>query len=640
MSQRYADPRPAVIEAFSSLLPPPDISGSAWAAEYRVLSPEDSGAPGHLDPTSRPYQNEIEDCACDATHEFTTVLGPSQWGKTFVGLNIIGRTIHVDPGPMMVVHPTLGAAQKWSKTRFTPMIRDCPVLFGLVAEAKSRDSGNTILEKSFRGGVMILVGANAPTGLASQPIKYLVFEELDRIPLDKSAGKEGDPETLAIARTTDPNFIRVRKIYRSTSPTIAGRSRGERAWNESDKRYWFFKCPHCGHEQRLFWENVIFDKADFNPDAIFYACSGAGCEIEQSELSRAIREGRWVATRPEVKNHAGFWIHGLMIRSMAYCAAEFLEARKGGSLRLQSWKNTCLGELWNPVDGEAAQVNGLLERARQENYSSGTVPSGVGILAASIDVQDDRLELLLEGFGTGGEKWDVLHEVIPGNLATKDPWNRAEDLLNQAWPRQDGRSMRVRIGAVDIGGHFSKHVYAFCRRPNLRGRIWPVKGATKAQTRLVLRSGSKLRLYLVDTVTAKDEVYGCLKIDTPGPGYHHSPNDTDASWFEQILAERSVSKGGRRAYEKISEGVRNEALDLEVYALAALAIFNPRDLEALVSKAGGATKEPELPTSPIPIEPDPQQGPRVIQEKVTPRIILPRRAGFPRGFSGPGSGAW
>lgn len=622
----FCTPQAILRAALTILQPPPDVTGSEWTGEYRMLSQEDSGAAGRWDLAARPYQNEIMDVAADYIHEFVTILGPSQWGKTAVMGNSIGRIIHLDPGPIMVVHNTIHAAQKWSKTRFAVMVRDCPVLHDLVAPSKSRDSGNTILEKSFRGGLIINVGANAPAGLASQPIRYLFFEEIDRVPKDQSAGKEGDYEDLAIARTTDENFIRVRKIYRSSSPTIQGASRSERAWNVSDQRYWHFRCPHCGHEQRTFWENVVFEET--NVEAATYACSAAGCEITEAEFRRAIRSGCWIATRPEVKNHAGFWIHGLMVRSMAYIVAEFIKARKGGIQTLITWKNTCLGELWNLRDGDAEQVEGLQERARSSNYMAGEVPDGVGLLVAAIDVQDDRLELLIMGVGVGEETWRIVRIVIPGNLATKEPWDRAEAFLNQDWPRLSGGALRVRAAAVDIGGHFSKHVYAFCRRPGLRGRAFAVKGATTSQAKLVRRSGSKARLWLVDTVTAKDQILGCLKIGTPGAGFANFPQDMDGDYFEQLLAERPIHKAGRRGYEKVTPDARNEALDLEVYCAAALAIYAPRDLEALVSRT--QVLKDEAPKQEAPAEAPPAQEDVVAPAKSPTRAMrrIPRKGGL------------
>jgi phage terminase large subunit GpA-like protein len=133
-----ANPLQELAQAATFLLPPPTISGSQWAAEYRVLSQEDSSAAGRWNRDARPYQNEILDVATDLTTERVSVEGASQWGKTQVLLCIAGYFIHIDPGPMMVVNPTVGAVENWSKTRFTPMVRDCPELRTLVSDQKSQ----------------------------------------------------------------------------------------------------------------------------------------------------------------------------------------------------------------------------------------------------------------------------------------------------------------------------------------------------------------------------------------------------------------------------------------------------------------------------------------------------------------------
>lgn len=504
--------------------------------------------------------------------------------NTAVGLNIIGQTIHINPGPMMVVHPTISAAQKWSKTRFAPMVRDCQVLADLMAPEVSRDSSNTILEKGFPGGLLINVGANAPAGLASQPIKYLVFEELDRVPIDATAGDEGDYEALAIARTTDENYRRSRKIYRSSSPTLLGASRIVRAFEQSDQRYWFVTCPHCGHEQKLAWEGVHYE--DEHPLDAYYQCQGRGCQITEPELRRAVRGGRWIATRPEVQGHAGFWIHGLMVRPMAYVVSEFLQARKGGSITLQTWKNTVLGEVWNTREGEEAKVTGLLKRARAAKYRSGEVPSGVGILTAGVDIQTSnpqRLEVVIRGTGVGYEQWTVQHVVIPGNLALSEPWDKLEALLGQEFPRQDGQKMKIRAVGIDTGGHFRSEALKFRKRPGLQGLVYPVKGASRFQRAVVIRAKTKYALWMVDTVQVKDHLFGNLTVETPGPRYQHFPSDLDQVYFDQLLGERPIHTAGRRGYEPYPKGQAVEVLDCHVYADAALHISGPWNLEELVS---------------------------------------------------------
>lgn len=632
----------------SILLPPPDMTVSQWAEEFRILSREDSARPGKWSNDARPYQVAIMDAASTPRIQYITVVGPSQWGKTQILGNILGANIHLTPCPMMVVNATERASEKWSKTRFTPMVRDCPQLAALLGDPKSRDSSNTILEKTFPGGLLVMVGANAPAGLASQPIQKLFLDEIDRIPLDESAGEEGDFEDLAEARTSD--FIGRRLIYRCSTPTIKGRSRIEKSWDESDQRKRFWTCPHCGHQQTYSFQNVVFSESG-KPEEAIYACAGGGCSITQHELSQAERKAQWIATRPEVIDHAGFMVHGLMVRSMAFLVRGFLKAKHKGPKSLQVFINTQLGEWWDMREGEAIQVEGLLARAREATYLSGEIPEGIGILCAGVDNQSSnpqRLEIVLRGTGAGEEQWTILHHVIPGNLAvmksTEDidsPWDRLEAFLLQEWTRKDGRIMRIKAVALDIGGHFTKQVYAFCRRPRMRGLAYPVKGATTPQAKLVRKSNTKGRLYLVDQVAAKDQLYATLKIAKPGPGYQHFPADTDPSYFEQLLAEVPVRN--KRKYEKREKDDPNEILDCHVYHDAALAIYAPRDLAALVEKAKGGGEAP--PAHPGQEEAPPEAAPTP-PAPTAARVIMPRTAGptvptppFGGRFGG-GSGAW
>jgi hypothetical protein len=156
----------------------------------------------------------------------------------------------------MLVMPTERDAEAWSKDRFSPMARDTPCLAGRISDPKSRDGSNKILHKRFPGGHLTIVGANAPSGLASRPIRILLCDEVDRYPF--SAGAEGDPVNLAKKRTV--TFWN-RKIVLVSTPTIRGASRIETAYAESDQRQYWVPCPACGTHQVLVWGQVRWESA-------------------------------------------------------------------------------------------------------------------------------------------------------------------------------------------------------------------------------------------------------------------------------------------------------------------------------------------------------------------------------------------
>lgn len=137
-------------------------------------------------------------CARDDIEQ-VVLMWASQTGKTELVNNLVGFFIDHEPSPILVLQPTLEMAKNWSETRLAPMIRDCPSLAGRVADSKSRDSGNTKLQKVFLGGSISVCGANSPASLASRPIRILLCDEVDRMP--DSAGTEGDPIALATRRT-------------------------------------------------------------------------------------------------------------------------------------------------------------------------------------------------------------------------------------------------------------------------------------------------------------------------------------------------------------------------------------------------------------------------------------------------------
>ena len=253
----------------ATLKPPPELTLSQWADRYRMLSAESSAEPGRWHTDKAPYQREIMDAIGDAHIRRVVIMCAAQLGKTELLLNILGYFMAYAPAPILVMQPTLDMGQTFSKDRLAPMIRDTPVLRGLV-DVKSRYAGNTILKKNFPGGHITIVGANSATGLASRPIKVLLADEVDRYP--GSAGTEGDPLSLAQKRQT--TFWDKKTVMVST-PVIKGHSRIETEYNQSTREEWNVPCPECGHYQPFVWANLIFDPDDLQKE-IVYKCDWRG----------------------------------------------------------------------------------------------------------------------------------------------------------------------------------------------------------------------------------------------------------------------------------------------------------------------------------------------------------------------------
>lgn len=522
--------------------------------------------------------------------ELVTLITSSQVGKTEIVNNIIGFYIEHDPSPMLLIMPTLEMGTAWSKDRFAPMLRDTPSLRGKVTDAKAKDSGNTILHKTFPGGHITIAGANSPASLASRPVRIVLFDEVDRFP--SSAGTEGDPVKLGAKRT---QTYWNKKIFHNSTPTVKGVSRIESLWEASDKRRFFVPCPACNYSQTLRWSNIKWQKRDGKEDleSVHYECENCKIHLWESDKHRMIQGGVWRAEHPERTKHAGFHISELYSPWSTWrgIVENFLEAKKRPET-LKVWVNTTLGETW--TDEESYSISDETLAARVEEYED-TLPQGVIVLTAGVDVQDDRLECLVKGWGKEDESWVVDFKAIYGSPAKPEVWALLDEYLEREWLHESGVKLKVVCTCIDSGGHFTQTVYEYVK-VRQHERIFAVKGYSGSGRPLIGKpsKGNRLRVFLfpVGVDTAKELIFARLQIDTFGPGYMHFGRKCDDEYFKQLTAEKQVTKFSKGFPTKIWIKVRsrNEALDCEVYALAACTILNPA-MEILHEKLRKRTDE-------------------------------------------------
>lgn len=586
------------------LTPPPDMTISQWADARRRLSPESAAEPGRWTTSRAEYQRGMMDSVSDPSVHTVVIMSSAQVGKTSIMENVIGFFIDQDPSPILVLQPTLEMGQTFSKDRLAPMLRDTPALYGKVQEVKSRDTGNTMMRKSFPGGQLTIAGANSAASLASRPIRVLLADEVDRYPV--SAGTEGDPVSLAKKRTA--TFWN-KKIVLVSTPTIKNQSRIEAAYKESDQRHYLVPCPDCGHEQRLMWAQVRWDEG--KPHTAQYCCIECGTLWGDAQRWAAVRKGRWQATAP-FNGTAGFHLSELYSpwRKLSETAEDFLSSKHDPE-RLQTWVNTSLGETWES-SGETVEMD-VIDGLR-EVYGPDDLPNRVMYATAGVDTQGDRLEVEVVGWAKEEESWGIGYHVIYGDPAQKAVWEELDGLLTETYRTESGKVIRIKATCIDSGGHHAEAVMRFCRDRAKRrvhaikgfggaGKpIWPVR-ASRAKTRDLV--------YMVGVDTAKDTIYARLQIAEPGPGYCHLPADPatgyDEGWAEQLTAEQKVTRhkeGREYAVWFLPKGKRNEALDCRVYALAAM-----KSLPRVMMQEDARLPLP--PASP----PEPQQKQRWIEER-------------------------
>lgn len=565
---------------FAVLKPPPEMTLSEWSDRFARLPAGTSAEPGRWRTANVPYQREIMDAITDIAVKKVVIMSAAQIGKTAMIINVIGYYVHYDPSPIMVIQPTIDMAEKFSKEKFSPVIRDTPVLAERIND-KSRNSGNTIMQKNFPGGFVTIAGANSPTGLRSHTIRILLADEIDGYPA--SAGKEGDPLLLASKR--QKTFWNKKQVNIST-PTIKDASRIEVEYEHSSRGEWNTPCPCCEELQPLTWAGVIFDKEDLSE--IKYVCCKCGVISSEAEWKEKATGGMFVHEDPEnpVK---GFHLNTLAspLATWKEVVEDFLlaneEKKKGNLEPMKVWTNTDMGETWEE-DGETIEDEELLKR--RENYNC-EIPHDVLYLTAGVDTQDDRFEVEVVGWGPEYESWGIKFAALYGDTGnTQDQvWNDLDTFLSQTFEKPDGTKLKIIATCIDSGGHRSNQVYKFCK-PRFNRRIFAIKGSNDSAAAYIQKPTKNNReqayLFTIGVDTGKSWLMDRLKLAEPGPGFCHFPREDgrgyDEKYFKGLTSEKKVMryKMGRQyfAWELKDKGEhrRNEALDCRNYATAAIEI--------------------------------------------------------------------
>lgn len=425
-----------------------------------------------------------------------------------------------------------------------------------------------------------MTGANSAVGLRSMPVAKLFLDEVDGYPLDLDG--EGSPIELAKART---RTFSKRKVFIVSTPTIEGRSAIEREFITTDQRYYQVPCPHCGGMQKLEFEQLKWQKGE--PESVRYQCVHCEELIEERFKTDMLANGSWVADHPENYDgkKVGYHINSLYSPLGWYSWGDIVqewEAAQGDSNKLRTFFNTILGKTW-AEQGEAPEWQQLYNR--REEYRIGSAPKEVCFITAGVDVQRDRIEIEIVGWGKGKRSWSIDYRVIHGLTAERKVWDELAKVVNEHIATEDGEALPITRMAVDTG-YNTQYVYDFCRRFD-QTRVIPIKGMPNQGVIIsppravdVTTSGKKLgtmRIWPVGVSLVKSELYGYLRlhVDEDGtvpPGYCHFPQ-YHVEYFKGLTAEQLEFRlvRGFKKFEWVKKYDRNEPLDCRVYARAAAA---------------------------------------------------------------------
>lgn len=594
----------------------PDIqlTVSEWADAHRQLPKKSSAEPGPWRTDRTPYLREIMDClsATSPIEEIVFMKG-AQVGGTEAILNALGYVIDHAPGPVIFIQPTVDLAKRFSRQRLEPLIDVTPRIREKVAPSRSRDGGNTMLAKDFPGGQLVITGANSAVGLRSMPAQYAFMDEVDGYPVN--VDEEGSPIALVEARQR--TFAR-RKRAKVSTPTIAGRSAIEAAYQASDQRRFYVPCPDCGEMQPLEFSGLQWTKYGRLPEEAVYECRACFFQICEHMKPTLLERGQWRAEAPEHAVHSktrGYHLSAIYAplgwMSWGDIAKQFVESEKDPD-KYRVFVNTVLGETWTQR-GEAPEWEHLFRR--RDTYAMGTVPAGGMFLTAGVDVQKDRLVYEVVAWGRGKRSWSIDYAEIPGDTADLEhgPWEQLDALLRREYPHELGTTMPVRVLAVDSGFN-TQTVYSWALGYPM-SRVLAVKGIEGggaligSPSPVEVTTGGRRRkrggrVWPVSSGIVKSELYGWLRLEVPvdgsdpAPGFCRWPQYGE-EYFKQLTAEQLVPRRTRRGYVRLEwevlPGRQNHVLDARVYARAAAAIagldrFTDSDWTTLEGRVGTVAK--------------------------------------------------
>ena len=596
--------------------PPPKISTVDWANKYRYLAAESSALPGKYSSDLTPWVPGMLDALDDPAVWKVVCMKSAQVAWTDGVLNNwIGRNIDLDPSPIVGMFAKESAAKEYTDEKFRPMVEVTPRLSHKLDVRTSRKDGNRALFKKFPGGFIKLVGSNSPSNVKSTPAPRVFVEEPDDAAIN--VGKQGDSIKLLEERT---KTYHRRKVVFGGTPAVKGLSTIEANYQVSDQRKFFIPCHECGESHVMAWDNVVYDAESERhheiygralPETAAYTCPHCGVLWDDDEKNRNVKRGEWRATA-EFRGVAGFHISELYSpfpgSRMTRMVERYLEAQhaldQGDDTEMIVFINACLG-LPYEYQSDAPDTDAL--KAKALDYAENTVPTGGLILTAGVDVQHDRLAIVLRAWARDEESFLVYWGEIYGNtIDKKDPvWDGLDKIIFGTYEHADGMALRVTTTSIDSSdGTTSDAVYSYVRGRQGRG-VMAVKGASqdygsreifaKPKQSIDTRGrrntkASKYGLlpYIVGTHKAKDLLAGRMKLAGEGAGRMHWYEDVRTDYYDQLTGEVKAphrTLRGKRVWQQKS-GCAVEAWDCEVYALhssraARVHLMKPHQWDAL-----------------------------------------------------------
>lgn len=621
-----------------ALIPQPPVPTAVWAETKFQLPPEGADKPGPYDLDYAPYLHGIFAALDDPEVQEVNTMKAAQIGWTFGLVAYLGRNIDTAPCPIVVMFPKEDAAREFNDEKFVPSVKSTPSLSRLINVAKTRTAENRALFKKFPNGFLKLVSSRSISSVKSTPARIVIVEEPDDATDNLKA--QGNSIALLWERT---KRIRNSKRVLGGTPSVEGLSKVEEHIKRSDRRMLPIECHECDDTHVLNFENVswldgneisheVYGHAQ--PDTSIYACPHCGSPWDdyqrKENIRRTVRNAieagdpncGWVAT-VEFHGIAGFeelseLYSCLPGAGVADLVRDHLSAEHKASLGDETdrivFVNSKLGRPY-AFKGDHADADTLREMAL--DYKELVCPRPGLIITVGIDVQHDRVAVIIRAWGRGEESWCLYWGEIHAENSCVEKNDRVWDALDQLvfGPIEHESGGKIFASSVSIDssdGTTSDAVYHWVRTRQKKHRavlVMAIKGSSSQQDPEIFRPPTVkgvdhknakrqtkadkhgVKVYIVGTNKAKDWLASHMKLEGQGPGRHHVYRDVRADYFDQITGEVKAPHKqirNRKVWQQ-KAGRPIEAWDCEVYALHGararrIHLLKPRDWDLLENK--------------------------------------------------------
>jgi phage terminase large subunit GpA-like protein len=581
---------------------------SEWMERKVILTEGQSVAPGHFSFDLTPYLREIADNLSprSGVTEQAVIKG-NQGGFSTVSFGYIGYCVDYGIGPGLFVSGDQRMAEDTMEKRVASIVEAAGLQDKIRPVVKQRHDKSTGQRRdiiSYGGTFFRAVGPRSEAKLRSFPSRVNMLEELDVYP-QNLAGR-GNPVEKVVRRSD--TYGQLRRNYYNSTPKIKQTSQIEPLYEAGDKRLYNVPCPVCGFKQPVVWAGFKWEKReDGSPaididlktgqvthDPVYYECANPECRAhwKNSDKFRFLRDqkaggmdlpdGRhvyaeWVPTkkpdRPGLRSYK--WPSLLSpFRSWLDIVLQFWRV-KDDALLFPDFVNDVWAETW---EEKIASPQPHFLEARAEDWPRGYIPAGVLFTTLAADIQADRIEAMLVGWGKNKESWALNYWSFPGTTEdTGSPcWKDLERVIDIDYIRSDQVNLGHPIVSFIDAGYLQAQVNAFCAGfeygPRQVDGVYPVIGKeNQAEIYKAHRNDIETPLISVHDQRLKKELYSYLKRDAPVKGaafpygYVHFPKDQGRNWYEQLTAEEmfaDTDKRGKKVYKiENRKQRRNEVLD-------------------------------------------------------------------------------